>query len=529
MKHFPFVFTLLLCCFLSIKAQGQGTVKEEAKDIAQQFGETITTDDLYEHLSTLASDEYQGRETGSEGQRMAADYIAEHFKSLKFKPGNPKNGTYFQDVPLQEGAWGNPSIDIAGKTFKFYEDFYGFSSSASALESTNDQLLFMGYGIDDAKYSDYSTDVRGKVMVVYDGEPMKEDGTFLISGSNSPSEWTENWRLKMETAKRKGAKALLVVDPDLKKSVARFRPYLSGGGMKLQDGGEGDFVNTFYISEKMFGELFPKKKVDKRLKCIKTKGVSKKLKSKQKVAFKIDKDDRRFTSSNVLGFLEGTDLKDEILVITAHYDHLGTKEDKIFNGADDDASGTSALLEIAEAFAMAKAAGEGPRRSILFMPVTGEEKGLLGSEFYVTNPLHSLENMVADLNIDMVGRTDDLHDESNRNYVYIIGSNKLSTELHEINEAANAKYTQMEMDYKYNDPDDPNRFYYRSDHYNFAKNNIPIIFYFNGTHEDYHKETDTVDKIEFDMLEKRTQLVFYTAWQLVNQDKRIEVDVFEEE
>ena len=128
----------------------------------------------------------------------------------------------------------------------------------------------------------------------------------------------------------------------------------------------------------------------------------------------------------------------------------------------------------------------------------------------------------------MVGRVDPKHEEKgNSDYIYVIGSNRLSTELHQINEDANAQYTQLELDYTYNAEDDPNRYYYRSDHYNFAKNNIPVIFYFNGTHADYHRPSDTVDKIKFDLLQKRAQLVFYTAWQLANQEQRIEVDVTE--
>ena len=157
------------------------------------------------------------------------------------------------------------------------------------------------------------------------------------------------------------------------------------------------------------------------------------------------------------------------------------------------------------------------------MPVAGEEKGLLGSKYYTENPVYPLENTVADLNIDMIGRLDEKHAD-NPNYVYLIGSDKLSNELHRISEEANSTYTNLELDYTYNDPNDPNRFYYRSDHYNFAKKNIPIIFYFNGTHEDYHKATDTVDKIDFEKMEKITRLVFYTCWELVNREERIQLN-----
>lgn len=230
---------------------------------------------------------------------------------------------------------------------------------------------------------------------------------------------------------------------------------------------------------------------------------------------------------NVMGYLEGTDLKNEVLIFSAHYDHIGlnaTGVDRINNGADDDGSGTTAILEIARAYTQAKKEGKGPRRSILFLTVVGEEKGLLGSEWYSEHPIFPLKNTIADLNIDMIGRVDPAH-KKKPNYCYLIGSDKLSTEMHEISEQANAIYTQMDIDYKYNDPDDPERIYYRSDHYNFAKHNIPIIFYFNGIHEDYHKPSDEVSKIQFDLLVKRAQLVFYTGWDLVNRDKRPLVDV----
>ncbi|SDR84971.1 Peptidase family M28 [Polaribacter sp. KT25b] len=228
-------------------------------------------------------------------------------------------------------------------------------------------------------------------------------------------------------------------------------------------------------------------------------------------------------SENVVAFIKGTEKPDEIVVISAHLDHEGIKNGKIYNGADDDGSGTVALLEIAEAFKMAADAGKGPKRSILFLHVTGEEKGLLGSKYYTENPLFPIANTVCDLNIDMVGRIDDRHKED-PNYVYLIGSDKLSTELHNISEEVNKKYTNINLDYKYNDENDPNRYYYRSDHYNFAQYNVPIIFYFNGTHADYHKHTDTPDKINYELLENRTRLVFYTAWEVANRETRIIAD-----
>lgn len=228
-------------------------------------------------------------------------------------------------------------------------------------------------------------------------------------------------------------------------------------------------------------------------------------------------------SENVLAFIEGTEKPEEIIVISAHYDHLKNRDVDIYNGADDNGSGTTALMAIAQAFQKAKNDGNGTKRSILILHVTAEEIGLLGSKYYTEHPIFPLEKTIANLNIDMIGRVDDLH-ENNPNYLYLIGSDKLSLELHDISEAINAKFTNINLDYTYNSDDDPNQYYYRSDHYNFAKNNIPVIFYFNGTHQDYHKPTDTPDKINYNLLAKRTQLIFYTAWELANREHKVLVD-----
>lgn len=228
-------------------------------------------------------------------------------------------------------------------------------------------------------------------------------------------------------------------------------------------------------------------------------------------------------SENIWAFIEGSEKPNEILVISAHYDHVGVKNGDVYNGADDDGSGTVALLEISEAFQKAKKDGHGPKRSILFLHVTGEEHGLLGSSYYSENPLFPMENTITDINIDMIGRRDVAHADTN-NYVYVIGADRLSSDLDTITATANKKYVQMDLDYKYNDPADPNHFYERSDHYNFAKHGVPSVFLFNGVHADYHQKSDTPDKIEYDALTKRAQLAFTMAWELANRENRPVVD-----
>ena len=243
-------------------------------------------------------------------------------------------------------------------------------------------------------------------------------------------------------------------------------------------------------------------------------------------------------SENVIAIIEGTEKPEEYLILTAHLDHvgygrtgsrlrksyIGEVKDRIHNGADDDGSGTVAMLEIAQAFKQASKKGKGPKRSIIFLHVTGEEKGLLGSAYYSDNPIYPLSNTVANLNLDMIGRIDPTRKGDKREYIYIIGSDHDSQDLHEISEQTNLQTVNLDLDYRYNAKDDPQRFYYRSDHYNFAKKGIPIIFYFSGTHEDYHLPSDTPDKINYDLLELRSKLIFYTAWNIANRDQRIIVD-----
>jgi Zn-dependent M28 family amino/carboxypeptidase len=302
---------------------------------------------------------------------------------------------------------------------------------------------------------------------------------------------------------------------------------MGGGRLSLSKPQAGTAPVTMLVSPVTVEKIF-NTKIDKLKEATAAdpkKGALKKFKGAN-VQYKTTSEVKTTYSDNVLGYLEGTDKKDELVVITAHYDHVGKLKsgtgDLINNGADDDGSGTVSVLAIAKAFAQAKKEGKGPRRSILFMTVTGEEKGLLGSEYYSEHPIFPLANTVVDLNIDMVGRRDPQHKTGD--YVYVIGSDKLSADLHTLSEATNKANLNIAFDYTYNDQNHPERLYYRSDHWNFAKKNIPIIFYFDGIHEDYHKPSDEVDKIEFDLLEKRAQTVFFTAWEIANRDNKPKVD-----
>ena len=517
--------TILLLLFpMALFAQQKPDRMDEATrsggdTTAIRFSQTITAKDLKTHLTILASDEYEGRETGKKGQKMAAEYIQSNFKSFGIPPY--KENTYYQTYPLNMMMPVPADVMINEKKYTGNQDYYNFPGITEQTVLTAN-VLFIGYGIEDENYNDYKgVDVKNKVVMFLQGEPYDASGNSYITKSKAPSVWTLRARGKAENAKDAGASAILVVVDDVKKGIADNKHRLESSSLKLDISKKE--APVIYISKEMANSILKKNTTEEIIEKISKSGKPLKIKAKANVVIDVKNNVQKIEAENVLGYIEGTDLKDEVIVITAHYDHLGKEGDVVYNGADDDGSGTVAVMELAQAFANAKKEGKGPRRSILFMPVSGEEKGLLGSAYYTENPVFPLKNTVCDLNIDMIGRLDEKH-ANNTNYVYLIGSDKLSSQLHRISENANKTYSNLELDYTFNDEKDKNRFYYRSDHYNFAKKGIPVIFYFNGVHADYHKETDETEKINFEKIEKITRLVFFTAWELANRNERIVVD-----
>ncbi len=484
------------------------------------YANTITAQELQDHLYTYASDDFEGRETGTEGQKKAIDYLKKDYVAHAI-PAAKNDGDYFQKVPLVKAGALNGTISISGKEYTIGEHFATFSASENGTFNDT-QIMYLGYGIDSDSYSDYKNmDVTDKIVLIKAGEPKNSNGTYVISGTEETSKWSDlrsSFTDRIAAAKEKGAKGLLFYDSQnfgLAQQQFNFlkaRAEAGHGSMNLDEGGEPFFY--YFINDDMAMALHSDISTDAAVKTMPTD-----------LTIEVKNNTQKVDSENVVAVIKGVEKPDEFIVISSHLDHIGVSTDgEINNGADDDGSGTVAMLEIAEAFKKAADEGNGPKRSIVFLHVTGEEKGLLGSRYYTDQePIFPLANTVANLNIDMIGRTDPKR-EGGPEYVYLIGSDKLSTELHELSEAINDKYAQLELDYTYNDENDPNRFYYRSDHYNFAKNNIPIIFYFNGTHDDYHRPTDTPDKIEYELLAKRTKLVFHTAWEVANRDQRIVVD-----
>jgi hypothetical protein len=478
-------------------------VTAQKKTNPTTFAKTITADDLRKHLFIVAGKEMEGRETATEGQKKAAAYIEGQFRSLGLLPGN-KDG-YQLKYPVYQDSLLNTSVEINGQSFELDKDFSINVGQNNISSYRFAEVVFVGNGIVDSTHDDYKgLDVHGKVVLMLGSQSVQGGGNRFANP-------------KLEAAQKNGAVTVLTVGsnfPRQMKTSPKGNMYLNAFQRSIRP-------NQFTVSEKMAEAIMGADYADAKAGKIQPKVYT------ANVMLTFNKTITNLQSSDVLGLLEGTDLKDEYVFITAHYDHLGKRDTVIWYGADDDGSGTVSVLEMAQAFVKAKAAGNGPRRSIVFMTVSGEEKGLWGSEYYTNHPVYPLEKTTVDLNIDMIGRIDATRKQGDStNYVYVVGDDKVSTDLKIISEANNKKYAKLELDYKFNDPKDPNRIYFRSDHYNFARKGVPIIFYYDGMlGADYHRPTDTPDKIYYDLMAKRAQLVFYTAWDMANRDQMLKRDI----
>lgn len=502
----------------------------QQKHVSEKYAEHISVSSLKKHLTVIAGAEMEGRETGTEGQRKAAAYIESQFKTIGLQPAEALDG-YQQFFPLFED-----SIDVTSSVLKientdllYGEHYYVNLTGNNSKTVTSESFVFAGYGISEKNYDDYKNiDVKDKVVVVFLGEPRK-DGNYLVTGTTRYSKYTyPGVEKKIKTATLKGAAAVVLINPasaglNFAQSNKKTKLYFMPSGQEKN-------VNYVVASHSVLKTFFPEWNPATLLQSAKAAApfISGELPEK-KAAFQfiLKKERQVIKASNVIGIIEGTDKKDEYIFLTAHYDHLGKKGDKIYYGADDDGSGTCGVITMAEAFAKAKAAGHGPRRTLVFMTVSGEEKGLWGSEYYADHPVFPLEKTSVDLNIDMVGRVDTERDKADTlNYVYVVGHDKLSSELPLVNESVNKQFTGLTLDYKFDDPNDPERIYYRSDHYNFAKKGVPVLFFYDGMLKaDYHKPTDTVDKINWELYQKRMQMIFHTAWEMANRDDMLKRDI----
>lgn len=499
-----FIFSLL----------GASSFAQKTTSVSKTFAATITAEDLSKHLYIVAGKEMEGRETASPGQRKAAAYIENHFASLGLKPGN--KGSYQMTYPVYKDTVLMVGLVLDGKGFELNKDFVPSYYLNNNATSNFSEVVFVGHGIVDKDVDDYAgLNVAGKAVLIMEGAPAdfkpSESGYMASSGMYG----------KMITARSKGAAAILITGGGFPRKSGKPAGAMSNDIFKAEI-----FPNIYTISDKTASVIAGSDSCWIAWKEAGKKGKVSGTVIKANIKLSYQKAITELVSSNVLGYLEGSDKSDEWLVVTAHYDHLGKEGDVIYYGADDDGSGTVSVLEIAEAFAKAKAAGKGPRRNILFMTVSGEEKGLWGSEYFSNHPTIPLDKVTADLNIDMIGRIDTERTSGDTtNYIYVVGDDKLSTELKPISEGVNKQFTKLVLDYKFNDPKDTERIYYRSDHYNFASKGVPIIFYYDGMLlADYHKPTDTPDKINYVLMAKRAQLVFHTAWEMANRDYMIARD-----
>ena len=497
---------------------------------ATKYASIVSASSLKKHLSVLASDSLEGRETGTEGQRKAAEYIENHFKSIGLKQVESLKG-YQQFYPVKQETIQEVALTLNKEKAIWGLDFISPVNANQINSFNSDKIVFAGYGIDDDLYNDYThLDVKGKVVIFYKGEPKKND-KYVVSDNSKNSVWsagTKGLIKKLKTAKEKGAIGALVIDAN----QSSFTPQAINRATKSSVFNPSDELETERLNLILISHAFAKKIIGldfDNINSIASKngllsGIE--ISSPIEISYKFNETSTVVNASNVIGVIEGTDKKDEYVFLTAHYDHLGKQDGVVYNGADDDGSGTVTVLQMASAFAKAKQEGKGPRRTVVFMTVSGEEKGLWGSEYYSDNPVFPLDKTSVDLNTDMIGRVDtERKTVDSLNYVYVVGHDKISSELPVINEAVNRNNTKLILDYKFDDPKDPERIYYRSDHYNFARKGVPVLFFYDGMLKaDYHQPTDDIEFINWPLFEKRAQMIFYTAWEMANRDEMLKRD-----
>ena len=497
-------------------------------DAAAGFAKEISIAELQKHLTIIASAEMEGRETGTEGQRKAAAYIEAQFKNIGLKAPETLKG-YQQFYPLLQDSLVKGSLQIGTFSGVYATDFILPKTNVNGSFNST-EMVFAGYGIDDKNYSDYtSLDVKGKLVIIVLGEP-KSEGIYLITGTKTSSEWTfPGLSKKISVAAEKGAAGVIVLNPMQDSFNKRMIEDSKKSNVYYPRESKDKKLSFALISNSFARNILPNNidSIIKKAKAGRLFNADDKWQQKIASRYEYEKNTTTINASNVIGIIEGTDKKDEYVFLTGHYDHLGIRDGKIYYGADDDGSGTVGVIQMAAAFAKAKAAGHGPRRTIVFMTVSGEEKGLWGSEYYSDHPVFPLEKTSVDLNTDMVGRIDtERKTADTSNYLYVVGHDKLSTELPLINEAMNNKYSGLVLDYKFDDPKDPERIYFRSDHYNFARKGVPVLFFYDGMLKaDYHKPTDTVEKINWSLYEKRVRMIFHTAWEITNREEMLKRDL----
>lgn len=509
-------FTALLPIFIGCSATAVSNISETPKLLDY---ETINEKDLYTHLSFIASDELEGRNTPSQGLNIAARYLASRVESYGFKPLNP-NGSFFQKVPLNTTSSKSELMVTNGDEELAFTSPGSYTVNARAGSGNfTGEMVFLGYGVSapDLDWDDYKdVDVKGKIVVVIEGT--------LPTGHAFRDR--QNFRrirnLRTSIPKQKGALGIIrIITERTEKRLADAGQTVSAPRYLLGEADPSKIIKGEFFDISIRHELAQELlnissfNLDKMLTSLSDgERVESGENLSGQVSLKIELEQKTVYTQNVVAVLEGTDpiLKNEYVFYGAHYDHVGTRGDQIWNGADDDGSGTSTLLEIAQAYQ-----NNPQKRSIVMMWHCGEEKGLWGARWYTDNPLVPLENTSAQINLDMVGRNDN-------NEIFVIGAGRLSSELEKIGEEVNEKYVGMNLDYTYDAPEDKNNFYGRSDHYMYARYGIPVVFYFNDVHADYHKSTDTIEKIDFNKMAKVGKLAFLLGKEIANKDEMLKLD-----
>ena len=511
--------------------------KKAAPSVTTQRGlDTISAAQIRDYLTFIASDEMEGRDTPSRGLDTTAKFLATNLSHWDFKPAGD-DGSFFQRIELRRyrADSGQTKVEYNGKTLTAGTDYLPAGGSGNATG----QLLFAGNGwlIKSKEIDAYKgVDPAGKIAVIFGSPNMSPRGIAradLGKDSMNPVDYARskgvvgliyvpdfqylaNWQRNRQRLMERGSTVVakfqnqsnaplpsIVISPELANAIFAGERQSATGIFNASYGGE--LPAPFVMSEQ------------------------------KKITLNIANNSETVPTQNVVAVWEGSDpvLKNEYVALGAHYDHIGTGcppvgNDTICNGADDDGSGTTALLGMAEALSKAPTR---PKRSILFVWHCGEEKGLWGSRYFTEYPTVPLNQIVAQINIDMIGRSKKEGDTNPRNSeltgpdsIYLIGSTMMSTELGELVNAVNKSFLNITFDTRYDDPKDPNRFFFRSDHYNYARKGIPIIFFFDGVHEDYHRAGDSADKIDYQKMEKVTRTIYMTLWEIANRPTRLKVD-----
>lgn len=507
---------------------------------SQRGAETITAAQLKDYLSFIASDEMEGRDTPSRGLDTTAKFLAMNLSRWGFKPAGDDNG-YFQKIALSRDVIDKAEtrVQLNNQPLSLGDDYIPFARPAdvpaSPMVSAGNGWFIKSKSIDAYK----GIDAKGKIAIIF----APPNGTPAgVRNSDLTGKRGEDWMTASEYAQKQGVAALVIV-PDFQylANWERNRTRIAERGVMRVDKFQprtGAEVPQIVISPRVANVLFQEEKQNAPSMFAAVNGgqaiESFALNADKKLSLTIKVKSDPATTQNVVAVFEGSDpvLKNEYVALGAHYDHIGVgipvNGDAIYNGADDDGSGTTALLGIAEALARASVR---PKRSVLFVWHAGEEKGLWGSRYFTDYPTLPLDRIVTQINIDMIGRSRKQGDNNPRNRelsgpneIYVIGSKMMSTELGELTERVNKQYLSVTYDYRYDDPADPNRFFFRSDHYNYARKGIPIVFFFDGEHEDYHRPGDSVDKIDFQKMEKVTRTIYLTLWEVASRPTRPKVD-----